>query len=115
MSDLGQRAVSVRYKNWRGEVADRDVTPLDFRWGSTEWHPEPGWIMRAFDHGKGEEREFSLADCDFLGLSSREAVLAEAAKAALSKQGGKTMGSGHANSCYDIGVADAARAVEALK
>lgn len=65
MSDLAARSVRFTYTNWRGETAERWATPLGVRWGATEWHPEPGWLLRAFDHDKGEEREFALADCNF--------------------------------------------------
>ena len=65
MSDLAARSMRFNYTNWRGEDSIRWVTPLSLRWGSSEWHPDPQWLMRAFDHDKGEEREFALRDCDF--------------------------------------------------
>ena len=65
MSDLAGRAVYFTYTNWRGETTRRWATPLGLRWGSTEWHPRPGWLMRAFDHEKGAEREFALVECQF--------------------------------------------------
>jgi hypothetical protein len=66
MSDLGARSLRFLYTNWRGETSERWATPLSFRWGVTDWHPEPGWLMRAFDHDRGEDREFFLADCRFM-------------------------------------------------
>lgn len=50
------------YKNYRGEIATRVVTPISVRFGSTEWHPEPQWLMKAFDHEKQAEREFAMMD-----------------------------------------------------
>ena len=38
-----------------------------------------------------------------------------AEKAALDRQGRRVMGDGHSNSCYDIGVSDAASAIRALR
>ena len=38
-----------------------------------------------------------------------------AEKAALDRQGRRVMGDGHSNSCYDIGVSDAANAIRALR
>ena len=49
------------YRNYKGEVRDRTVTPLGVRFGATEWHPEPQWLLRAFDHDKQAEREFAMA------------------------------------------------------
>lgn len=62
---VADRAVEFFYTNYKGETGKRWATPLGLRWGSTEWHPEPQWLMRAFDHDKGAEREFALTDCDF--------------------------------------------------
>jgi len=56
----------ITYRNWRGVIAQRRIVPISFRFGTTEWHPEPGWLMRAWDVDKGAEREFALKDCDFL-------------------------------------------------
>ena len=59
------RAIVFAYTNWRGELEDRTVTPISIRWGATEWHPEPGWLLRGYDHTKEAEREFALKDCGF--------------------------------------------------
>lgn len=56
----------ITYKNWRGVIAQRQVIPISFRFGTTEWHPEPGWLMLAWDVDKSANREFALTDCDFL-------------------------------------------------
>jgi len=50
------------YRNWRGIVAERRVIPQGVRWGSTEWHPEPQWLLLALDADKGEAREFAMRD-----------------------------------------------------
>jgi hypothetical protein len=62
----------ITYKNWRGKTSLRKVIIKSFRFGTTEWHKEPGWLMRAWDVEKQAEREFALADCDF--LSNREGL-----------------------------------------
>lgn len=59
------KAVYFTYRNYRGEIANRCATPISLRWGTTKWHPEPGWLMLASDHDKGADREFALVDCDF--------------------------------------------------
>lgn len=56
------RTITGDYLNWRGERAVRTCSPMAIRHGVTEWHPEPGWLLRAIDSERGAEREFSLAD-----------------------------------------------------
>lgn len=52
------------YRNWRGEVATRRAIPQHVYFGATEWHPEPQWLMRAFDVDKGEVRDFAMRDME---------------------------------------------------
>lgn len=55
------------YKNYRGEIGLREVAvPIVARFGSTEWHPEPQWLVHAIDVEKGLPREFALRDMRFL-------------------------------------------------
>lgn len=65
MTDSPSKQTSFFYKNYRGELSVRTVTPVEFYWGSTEYHPEPQWIMKAIDHEKNAVRDFALRDCDF--------------------------------------------------
>ncbi|MEM1344815.1 MAG: hypothetical protein AAGI34_09580 [Pseudomonadota bacterium] len=58
-------AIIMRYTNWRGETAIRAIEPREVYLGSTEWHPKTQWLMPAWDLGKGAERVFALAECDF--------------------------------------------------
>lgn len=59
------QAICFGYTNWRGETSIRRAIPIAITWGSTEWHPEPGWLMTAYDLERQAERQFALADCDF--------------------------------------------------
>lgn len=69
--DLPADAVlTMTYRNWRGETAQRRIRVLSIRFGTTEWHPDPGVLLRAIDLDKGQEREFALADCDFLSMTT---------------------------------------------
>ncbi len=52
-------ALAIRYTNHRGETADRRIVPRQIRFGSTEHHPEPGWIIEATDLDKGAQRSFA--------------------------------------------------------
>lgn len=63
------RPERVVYRNWKGEVAERLITPLTVWHGSTEWHPEPQWFLRARDERKGAVRDFALRDFVGKGVS----------------------------------------------
>lgn len=54
-------AVTLPYRNWRGETALRTFTPIRLWFGSDEWHPEPQWLLTAICAEKGAERDFALA------------------------------------------------------
>lgn len=54
--------VTLTYTNWKGETAERAIIPRRVWWGSTEWHPEPQWLLTAFDVDKQAERDFALKD-----------------------------------------------------
>ena len=69
VADLVADKITMTYRNYRGEVSERTITPLSIRWGVTEWHPVPGWLLTAFDHGKQADRDFALADCQFAALT----------------------------------------------
>ncbi len=60
-------AVQILYTNWRGETALRKIVPwtasgrAPFRFGSTDWHPEPQWLLSAIDVEKDQCRDFALS------------------------------------------------------
>lgn len=55
-------AVRFRYRNYKGEVADRIAVPVQVFYGTTPHHPHPQWLLNALDLDKGEERDFALSD-----------------------------------------------------
>ena len=57
--------IAFGYTNWRGEHGIRQAIPTGLAWGSTEWHPEEGWLLEAWDEDKQAVRQFELANCDF--------------------------------------------------
>lgn len=80
--DMGN-PITLTYTNYRGETSERAITPIRPWFGSTEWHPEPQWLLRAYDHDKGAERDFALKDFGRQQPSAaRELALEEAARAA---------------------------------
>jgi hypothetical protein len=60
MTDSITKAV---YTNYRGETSERRLTPKGLRYGASEWHREPQWLLTAYDWDKEADREFAL--CDF--------------------------------------------------
>jgi hypothetical protein len=54
--------VRVCYTNYRNETAVRTIRPISQRFGSTEWHPEPQWLLKGIDIDGNKEREFALKD-----------------------------------------------------
>jgi predicted DNA-binding transcriptional regulator YafY len=54
--------VTIRYKNYKGETADRTIVPKAIRFSSTPWHQEEQWLLDAFDLDKGADRSFALKD-----------------------------------------------------
>jgi hypothetical protein len=54
--------VKILYTNWRGETRWREVAPVCMHFGATDWHPEPQWLMAAFDLGKSAFRDFAMKD-----------------------------------------------------
>lgn len=57
--------VTVRYRNWRGEVRLRRLTPVIIWFGSTEHHPEAQWLLRAYDE---EDPARKVKDFTLLGM-----------------------------------------------
>jgi hypothetical protein len=58
------------YRNYKGEEAYRRVRPLSIRFGTSEWHPEPQWLMLADDLENEKTREFAMRDMSgFVGRS----------------------------------------------
>jgi predicted DNA-binding transcriptional regulator YafY len=56
------KQVKVIYTNWRGETAERTIEPIKIWFGSTDWHKEDQWLLRALDIDKQAERDFALKD-----------------------------------------------------
>lgn len=57
-----QPAVRIVYTNYRGETAIRLIVPERIHHGATEWHPEPQWLLDAFDVEKDATRSFAMKD-----------------------------------------------------
>lgn len=58
----GTLPISVNYTNYRGENADRTIIPQRLYWGATKYHPEPQWLLEAWDQDRQAIRVFALRD-----------------------------------------------------
>lgn len=54
--------VEIDYTNWRGERSVRRVHVFGIVFKSTEWHPEPQYLLWAVDLSKRAERYFAMRD-----------------------------------------------------
>jgi hypothetical protein len=54
--------IKFKYKNWQGVVANRAARIECLIYSSSEWHPEPQWLVKAFDFDRRETRLFALVD-----------------------------------------------------
>ena len=59
---MAAREIIFWYRNYKGKEEMRRVRPLHIRFGSSEWHKEPQWLMRAYDLENEKEREFAMRD-----------------------------------------------------
>ncbi|WP_169194977.1 Lar family restriction alleviation protein [Devosia sp. MC1541] len=64
-TDKNGPSVLIGYTNWRGEYSEREIVPISPWYGSTEWHPEPQWLLKGWDVAKGAERDFAIKDIGF--------------------------------------------------
>jgi len=60
--DNSKRPLKFFYRNWRGEYGYRTVMDPTMWYGSTEFHKDPQWIMRAYDVEKDAFRDFAVND-----------------------------------------------------
>lgn len=67
--------IKVVYRNYRGEVATRTLSPEYVWYGTTDWHPKEGYLLHAYDHEKQAYRDFALADCDFVSANQQPTAL----------------------------------------
>jgi len=59
---MEKKAVRILYKNYKDEVAYRNIIPKSIDFIATEWHPEAQWILTAFDIDKNADRGFAIID-----------------------------------------------------
>ena len=53
--------VVIDYTNYLGVRAKRTILPHKLEFRTSEWHPEPQWILEALDCTKGQYRDFAMS------------------------------------------------------
>ena len=56
------KPITFTYRNWKGEVSERNVIPIKLWRGSTEFHIGNQLLLTAWDVDKKAERTFVVAD-----------------------------------------------------
>lgn len=54
--------VNFTYTNWKGETGERKAIFTLVYFGTTHYHPEPQWLVEAFDLDKEDTRIFAMKD-----------------------------------------------------
>lgn len=54
--------VVIDYTNWRGERSTRTIIPQELIYSSNNYHPEPQYLLVAWDVEKDAERTFAFND-----------------------------------------------------
>lgn len=57
-----EQTVFILYKNYQNFIGVREIQPLEWYYGNSKYHPEPQWLLRAYDFEKQEERSFAVKD-----------------------------------------------------
>jgi predicted DNA-binding transcriptional regulator YafY len=59
MADL--TAVTFTYCNYKNEIETRKVRPIRIYFGSTAYHPDPQWLLEAWDVDRNATRDFAMS------------------------------------------------------
>lgn len=54
------KQLRITYTNWKRETRERLIEPIEIWFGSTRWHPDEQWLLKAIDVEKQEERDFAM-------------------------------------------------------
>lgn len=68
------KATSVKYKNYRNEVATRTIIPIKIYWGKTDFHPREQWILKVWDVEKNAERDYAFNDIQEFNTRSTHTI-----------------------------------------
>ena len=57
-----KKKILFNYKNHKGRVSTRTVTPIEMYFGSTDFHRADQWLLTAYCHDKKAVRAFAMKD-----------------------------------------------------
>ncbi|MEI6849608.1 MAG: hypothetical protein WCK29_01075 [archaeon] len=60
--DINEVCLKVIYKNYKGEVGERRIIPMEVYYGSNEYHKSEQWLMKVWDLDKNAFRDYALRD-----------------------------------------------------
>ena len=66
---MNQEVVTMQYTNYKGVTAARSIIPTELLFGTTEFHKDPQWLLKAFDIDKQANRVFALRDTNFMAMN----------------------------------------------
>lgn len=69
------KQIWIDYTNWRGERDWRRIEPREINFLSTDYHPEPQWLLMAWDQEKGDWRSFAIKDIHAWSTTAPHGVL----------------------------------------
>lgn len=64
------KIVLIDYTNHAGVRSVREILPFEFHYMSNEWHPQPQWLLEAFDYDKDDVRYFAVSGIHRWGTPS---------------------------------------------
>lgn len=65
MTYTDNQVVEFEYRNHAGIYERRRVVPAQISWGTSEWYPNPQWLLRCWDVERGAWRSFAWNDIQF--------------------------------------------------
>lgn len=74
------KTVVIDYTNHAGKRQIRTIIPHEednLVFGSSEWHPEPQWLLNAFDIGKAADRTFAVSSLHRWGTEPAREIHAD--------------------------------------
>ena len=55
--------LKFEYKNWKGNIGIREIVPIEMWYGSTEYHTEIQWLIKAYDTQDWDKiKDFAIKD-----------------------------------------------------
>jgi hypothetical protein len=55
-----EKYIQIDYTNWRNIRSIRKILPIRIYFAATDFHPDPQWLLEAFDSEKKENKSFAL-------------------------------------------------------